>query len=385
MSQAPVPAHALDTEAEQEPDWKSAHWYPSGSEIKEALPGFLFVVLPITVVAEALWTFEIYAKQTFFVDIFMGAVLAVIVGNVARIPDHLQPGLVFSTKWFLRAGIIIYGLKFSYASLEGRGIDYLAVVLVAVIPAIAVALILGRVLRVSAPTAALIGTGTAICGVAATMATAPSVRAKAEEVGVALAGILFWGTLGMFFYPYLGHALGLSHSVYGAWAGASIHDLPQIVAAAKQGGGATGLKFALLVKLVRVAFIVVIVFFMSLYFSARRRREGDDTATQGSSVGAALRQFPLFVAGFFLVVLFNTFVKVPATIAGPLATYPATTSPITVAGVFLTFAIVGIGARVTRSVVAKAGPRSMFLAFITWAVQSVIVLLTAQALIPHLA
>lgn len=385
MSQAAVPQHAPDVEAEREPDWKSAHWYPSGREIKEALPGFLLVVLPITVIAEALWTLEIFSKQTFFVDIFMGAVLAVVVGNVVRIPDQLQPGLIFSTKWFLRAGIIVYGLKFSYASLEGRGVDYLAVVLVSVVPAIIVALLLGHVLRVSAPTAALIGTGTAICGVAATMATAPSVRAKAEEVGVALAGILFWGTLGMFFYPYIGHALGLSHSVYGAWAGASIHDLPQIVAAAKQGGGATALKFALLVKLVRVAFIVVIVFFMSLYFSARRRREGAEGATTGSSIGAALHQFPLFVAGFFLVVLINTFVKVPAFIAGPLATYPATTSPITVAGVFLTFAIVGIGARVTRNVVAKAGPRAMFLAFITWALQSVIVLLTAQALIPHLA
>jgi len=174
----PSKSHAV----EKDPDWKGAHWYPSGREIEEALPGFLLVVLPITVIAEVLWTVEIVSKQSFFVDIFMGAVLAVIVGNVVQIPDRLQPGLVFSTKWFLRAGIIIYGLKFSYRSLAGGGIDYLAVVLVSVIPA--------------------------ICGVAAAMATAPSVRAKAEEVGVALAGILFWGTLGLFLYPYIGHALG---------------------------------------------------------------------------------------------------------------------------------------------------------------------------------
>lgn len=371
---------------EREPDWKSAQWYPSITEIREALPGFLLVVLPITVIAEVLWTLEIHAKQQFFVDIFMGAVLAVLVGNVVTIPQRLQPGLIFSTKWFLRAGIIVYGLKFSYKSLAHAGGDYLGVVLVSVIPAIAVALILGKALKVSDATAALIGTGTAICGVAAAMATAPSVRAKAEEIGIALAGILFWGTLGLFIYPYIGHALHLSNSVYGAWSGAAIHDLPQIVATAKQGGGSTGLEYALLVKLIRVAFIVAIIFFMSVYFSVKSRSTaapGEQRTSTSTMFAQALRQFPLFVAAFFAIVLLNTFVKVPTSISGPLATYPAGKSPITVASVFLTFAIVGIGARVTRSVVSKAGPRPMFLALVTWVIQSVLVLITAQALVPH--
>lgn len=389
MTSASLPLTAgAGAHTEEEPDWKGAHWYPGMAEIREALPGFFLVVLPITVIAELLWTLEIHAKQQFFVDIFMGAVLAVLVGNVVAIPERLQPGLVFSTKWFLRAGIIIYGLKFSYKSLEHAGVDYLAVVLVSVIPAIAVALILGRALRVPAPTAALIGTGTAICGVAAAMATAPSVRARAEQVGIALAGILFWGTLGLFIYPYIGHALHLSNSVYGAWSGAAIHDLPQIVAAAKQGGGSTGLEYALLVKLIRVAFIVVIIFFMSVYFTVKDRdalvARGETSVSTSTMMAQAVRQFPLFVGAFFAVVMLNTFIQIPKGIAGPLATYPASKSPITVAGVFLTFAIVGIGARVTRTVVSKAGPRPMLLALFTWVIQSVLVLITAQALLPHL-
>lgn len=354
-----------------------------GSEIREALPGFLFVVLPVTIVAEILWVLEISAKKTFFIDIFIAAVLAVIVGNMFTLPARLQPGLMFSTKWFLRAGIIIYGLKFSYKSLANGGLADLIVVVVSVVVGVAVAMLCGRLFGVNPRTSALIGTGTAICGVAAAMATAPSIKAKADEIGVALATILFWGTLGLFVYPFIGHGLGISNSVYGAWSGAALHDLPQIIAAAQQGGGATGLKFALLVKLIRVAFIVVIVMFMSAWFAMK---EGADVARQSnrSVARGALRQFPLFVAAFFVVVLINTFIAVPSSIAGPLATYPASITPVTVSGLFLTFAIVGICARVTRPVIAAAGPRAMALALVTWVTQSVLVLITAQALLPHL-
>lgn len=374
----------LPSQAEVDPDWKGTTWYPKAGEIKAALPGFFFVVLPITVCAEALWLLELSAKKQYFIDIFIAAVLAIVVGNVISLSDRLQPGLHFSTKWFLRLGIIIYGLKFSYKSLETGGLSYLAVIVVSVVTATTVALGLAAILKLNRRTGALLGTGTAICGVAAAMATAPSIKARAEEIGVALGAILFWGTLGLFFYPIIGSALHLSHSVYGAWTGAALHDLPQIVAAAQQGGGATGLKYALLVKLVRIAFIVVMVLFMSIYFTVK---EGNKTERVGAGalMSKALGQFPLFVGGFFIVVLVNTFVKIPASIAGPLATAKPSVLPTTVAGVLLTFAIVGICARVTRPVIAAAGPRAMVVGFVTWAAQSVLVLAVCQALIPHLS
>lgn len=354
--------------------------FPTVAEMRTALPGFLFVVVPITVVAEVLWYIEVRSKNQFFVDIFIGAVIALFLANVVSLPAVLRPGLEFSTKWFLRLGIIIYGLKFSYAALASAGLAYLAIILVAVIVAVGLSFALGHLLGVSPATSALIGTGTAICGVAAAMATAPSIKAKPEETAVALSTILLWGTLGMLLYPFLGHALGLSHAVYGAWTGASLHDLPQIVAAAQQGGGDTGLKYALLVKLIRVAFIVVLVLFMSIVFAVRGGR-GEGEVRSGNIYLAALKKFPLFVAAFFVVVLINTFVKIPESIAGPLATYKASVSPVTVAGVCLTIAIVGICARVTRKVLATAGPRALALGLVTWVVQSGLVLLTAYVLL----
>ena len=71
-------------------------------------------------------------------------------------------------------------------------------------------------------------------------------------------------------YPLVNGLFHLSPVVYGAWTGATIHDLPQLIAAAQQGGGSVALKAALFVKLVRVAFIVVLVFFLSKRALARR-------------------------------------------------------------------------------------------------------------------
>src|SRR3972149_3094680 len=100
---------------------KSGKYLPSKREITKAVPGLLAVVFPITVVAELLWYIELKSETTFFVDIFIAAVLALIVANVFKIPERFKAGPALAQKWFLRFGIIISGLKFSYGYLVESG------------------------------------------------------------------------------------------------------------------------------------------------------------------------------------------------------------------------------------------------------------------------
>ncbi len=353
---------------------------PAREEIANAVPGLVIVVLPIAIVAELLWYIEIRSNNTWFVDIFIAAVLGLIVANVKPIPAKYQAGLEFSTKWFLRLGIIIYGLKFTYAYLATAGWSYLALVVVSVVVAIGSAAIVGRLMGLSGPATALIGCGTAICGVAAIMSTAPAIKAKAEETGLAIGTILVWGTLGLLTYPILATIFNINPALFGSWTGASIHDLPQIIATATQGGGQDALQAALFSKLIRVAFIVLVVFLMSIIFALREA--GSSTERSGPRVFlTVLKGFPLFVLGFFLVVVLNTIVKVPAELAGPLATWSASVFPTTVAGFLLTLAIIGICARVTREAVGRAGPRALVTGMAAWLVQSALVLLVASLLL----
>jgi len=366
---AQVQAHAQAGAASKN---SSVSFLPSAAEISAAMPGLLMVVFPITILAEFLWWLEIRSHHTWFVDIFIAAVLALIVANVFTIPDHLKAGPAFAQKWFLRAGIILYGLKFSYGYLRVSGISDLLIVITAVLSAILVSIFVGKLLGLEDKTSALIGVGTAICGIAATMATAPGIKAKEEQSGVAIGVILLWGTLALFVYPLIAAAVHMPAVVYGSWAGAAIHDLPQIVAAAQQGGGNEGLKAALMVKMIRIAFIIVVVLGMNMYFAVREQKQRGDSSS--SLVGTALKAIPGFVVAFFVVVLLNTVVKIPATISGPLATYPPTVTPVTVAPLLLSMAIIGICCRVTHQTIRVAGIKAIITGLIAFLVQSGMVL-----------
>lgn len=369
---------AVGTKSLRGQGWWS-RFLPLREEVLSAVPGLLTVVLPIAILAEVLWYIEIRSNVTWFVDIFIAALLALIVANIRPLPARYQAGLEFSTKWFLRLGIIIYGLKFTYAYLATAGWRYLSLVVISVVIAIGVSMLVGHLMGLSARSSALLGTGTAICGVAAIMTTAPAIKARPEETALALGSILLWGTLGLLAYPVIATFYHLSPTLYGSWTGASIHDLPQIIATATQGGGQMALQAALFSKLIRVAFIVPVVFFMGTLFALKEVRAGTDRSGVKSLL-FAVKGFPLFVLGFFLVVVLNTAITVPSEIAGPLATWPASIFPTTFAGFFLTLAIIGICGRVTREAVGRAGPQALATGLVAWVVQSTLLFVTATLL-----
>lgn len=352
-------------------------YLPTGSEIREAIPGFLLLVLPIAIIAELLWTLELHNHVSFFIDIFMAAMLGLLVANVFHLPAKLQPGLLFSAKWFLKLGIVLSGLKFTMTFIFKAGLPALITILLTAVIAIVLAMVLGRLFKLNSKIAALIAAGTAICGVTAIMATGPSIKANEEEVGVAIGTVLLWGTLGLLIYPLIAAAMHIPPAVYGSWTGASLHDLPQIVAAAVQGGGQVGLKAALFVKLVRIAFIIVVVAGFGIAFAVK----DNDPSTEGQSLARRVwSTFPMFVLGFFVVVILNSVFTIPASIAGPLATWPSKVAPTNIASFCLVLAITGITLRVNRQAIRLAGIRALLTGLITWVVQSVVILLLAYKL-----
>jgi uncharacterized membrane protein YadS len=50
-------------------------------------------------------------------------------------------------------------------------------------------------------------------------------------VACAIAMVTVFGTVAMFAYPGLAHVMGLSDAAYSVWAGGSIHEVAQAVAA----------------------------------------------------------------------------------------------------------------------------------------------------------
>jgi uncharacterized integral membrane protein (TIGR00698 family) len=108
-----------------------------------------------------------------------------------------------------------------------------------------------------------------------------------EDVAKALGLVTLFGTVAMFSLPALYPLTGLSPAGYGVWAGGSVHEVAQVVAAA---GPVTGaLAIAVAVKLTRVVLLAP----MLAAVSVAERRRFPDAGTRPPLV-------PLFVVGFLV-------------------------------------------------------------------------------------
>jgi uncharacterized integral membrane protein (TIGR00698 family) len=213
---------------------------------------------------------------------------------------------------------------------------------------LALASLLGRRwLGLDRRTALLIGMGSAICGAAAVMAAAPVLRARAEQVTVAVATVVVFGTLAVFVYPVLYqlnlHAQwvpGGAHG-FGLYVGSTVHEVAQVVATARA-IGPDAADAAVVAKMVRVMMLAPVL----LALSAGLARGARTTARPPVAV-------PWFAFGFIAVVLFNSLHWLPA---------PVLVLANTLATVLLAMAMAALGVSTQLGAIRRAGIRPLLLA-----------------------
>jgi uncharacterized integral membrane protein (TIGR00698 family) len=279
------------------------------------------------------------------IAIVLGAVLA----NIAALPARLRPGLTFSAKRLLRVGVGLLGLQLVFGDILSLGIGMIVVVIAIVGLGIAGTMLAGRLLGLDWKQRFLIACGFSICGAAAVAAVDGVVDAEEEEVLTAVALVVIFGTAMIPVIPLLSHVIGLSVEDSGLWAGGSIHEVAQVVAAGGAiGGGA--LAVAVVVKLARVVMLAPVI----AVVSARQRR-----LSQRSAGARRPPLFPLFVLVFLACAALRTTGVVPenALAAAKLAQTA-----------LLTAAMFALGAGVHFGGLRKVGIRPFLLALIstTW-------------------
>ncbi len=222
------------------------------------------------------------AASPLLLAIVLGAILA----NVVRIPAACAPGVAFSAKTLLRVGVAVLGLQLVLGDVLGLGVGMIAVVVAIVAVGIGGGLLIGRALGLPFARRLLIACGMSICGAAAVAAVDGVVEADDEDTATAVGTVVIFGTLMIPTVPLAAHAMGLSDRLAGLWAGGSIHEVAQVVAAGGMiGGGA--LTLAVIVKLARVLMLAPVVTVLSI----RQRRLTGEAGSRPPIV-------PLFVIGF---------------------------------------------------------------------------------------
>jgi uncharacterized integral membrane protein (TIGR00698 family) len=151
---------------------------------------------------------------------------------------------------------------------------------------------LGGRLALNSKTSALISAGTAICGGSAIAAVGSVIAVTEAEIAVAIGTVFLLNAAALYLFPLAGHALHLSQTEFGLWAGVAIHDISSVVGAAMSYGSGS-LETATAVKLSRTLWIAPLTLGMGLWF---RRHQA------AASEGKAKSKFavPWFI-GFFLL------------------------------------------------------------------------------------
>jgi uncharacterized membrane protein YadS len=288
----------------------------------------------------------------------------------------LKPGLGFSARGLLRLGIVLLGLDLALADIAALGwwgvLAIVALVALAFVSTYGIA----RMLRLPGDEPVLLAAGFSICGVSAigAMAAARGDRAAAASAAPASAApasapvskmqdsatptalVTLFGTLAIVVLPAfstLADVMGLPMmpAFFGAWTGASVHDVGQVVATA-QTAGATALGVAVVVKLTRVLMLAPMVAIASLH--TRRAARVSGTAT-----GALPPVVPLFIVGFVALVLVRSLLPVPDAVVAAVDV---------VRNTLLAAALVGIGAGLRLERLMRSGGRAIAAGALSWLV-----------------
>ncbi|MBD1537089.1 putative sulfate exporter family transporter [Arthrobacter sp. S13_S34] len=231
--------------------------------------------------------------------------LAVVLGVLAaNLPvsgvwtaGRARPGLDFAGKHLMRGGIVLLGLKVSIMDVLGLGWLALVLIVAVVGASFGGTYLISRLFRLPPVTSLLVATGFSICGASAIGAMAAVRRIRHVDTVLPVALVTLCGTLAIGVLPLLVHPLQLSAPVFGAWTGASVHDVGQVVATA-QTAGTAALGIAVVVKLTRVLLLAPVAALAGAHhrFAPRAENPADrDNAKLPPVV-------PLFVLGFVAMV-----------------------------------------------------------------------------------
>ena len=292
----------------------------------------------------------------------LAIVLGMLVGNTVygRVAGRSAAGVNVAKQTLLRLGVVLYGLRLTAQDIGHVGIAGVMIDALVLGSTFGLACWIGtRWLGMDRKTAMLIGAGSSICGAAAVMATEPVLRARAEQVTVAVATVVVFGTVAIFLYPLLFDLnqqwplIPGGANAFGIYAGSTIHEVAQVVAAARS-VGANAADAAVIAKMVRVMMLAPFLILLSAWMN----RGGRTSAAEAAATPKPKMAVPWFAFAFVGVVLFNSLrLLSPQVLA-------ATTEIDTV---LLAMAMAALGLSTHLGAIRKAGFKPLLLALILFA------------------
>ena len=327
---------------------------------KKHMPG-LFLAFGIAVVA--------YVINAILPSALLGAtlialLLGMLLNPIVMRTDSYDSGMKWTSKYVLRAGIILAGITLSFSQVIEAGKYALVLMVFTLATAFGVGYLCKKVFKINWKLASLLSISTAICGGTAVATLGPTIHAKNRDIAYAISATFLFDLLTVIAFPWIGQWLGLSDTSYGLWIGTAVNDTSSVVAAGYAFSDAAGI-LATIVKLTRTLFIVPIVLIFSWIYAKK------ETPSQSAEKVTIKNIFPWFILGFLIVVGIRSTGLLPETTVDSVAF---------LSKFFLSMALAAIGLKTSFKEIAGVGIKPM-VAGVVIDVSVVFVSLFAQAAI----
>ena len=258
----------------------------------------------------------------------------------------LKPSTTFVTRRVgttpLQVGIVLLGATISLPYALAVSSVYLPWISLFVIVSFVVGLMLGKLLGIHHRVAFLLSSGAAICGGTAMAAVAPIIKAKPQELLIAMTIVFLLNAAAIIIFPIVGNYLGMNNFEFGAWSALAIHDTSSVIGSALIFSNESA-QVAATLKLGRTIWLIPLILIANWMFNKQ----------------AQVTKFPRFIIFFILAIIANTLFAFNEQAINLLQISSQA---------FLLFGLFCIGSQFNSSELKSISGKPLILALMLWAI-----------------
>ena len=211
--------------------------------------------------------------------------LKVCISNVGSIP--------------LQIGIILIGFSISFKTFTDLLTNYFPIISIFVVITFLLGLLIGRLFSLDKKFIYLISSATAICGATAALAISSIIKAKPNQISLAVFIIFLMNAIALALFPIIGRFLGLTDMQFGLFSALAIHDTASVVGSGFLYSDEAG-EIATTLKVGRTIWLVPLIALIAFIENEKRSLN--------------LKDLPIFIILFFIVIFISNIFTLPGQI-----------------------------------------------------------------------
>ena len=233
----------------------------------------------------------------FFQNPIISLSLGLIVGFIIK--DNLKVFISNVGSMPLQIGIILIGFSISFKTFTDLLTNYFPIISIFVVITFLLGLLIGRLFSLDKKFIYLISSATAICGATAALAISSIIKAKPNQISLAVFIIFLMNAIALALFPIIGRFLGFTDMQFGLFSALAIHDTASVVGSGFLYSDEAG-EIATTLKVGRTIWIVPLIALIAFMENEKRSLN--------------LKDLPTFIILFFIVIVISNIFTLPSQI-----------------------------------------------------------------------